>query len=716
MSQERPKPDTPSNETPLQGWKEIGAYLERDQRTARRWELEERLPIRRHRTDRRSSVYAYASEIDAWRAARPPEVQTSDNPARNKRIWVGGLAAAALAGAWLISGPILNPPTPLANAAARTDPMVSRRVWAGKDVDDYGGLSPDGRFLSYAGEDGSLMMRDLESGENRTLVQGDNQETGFPTNSVFRPDGRAIAYVWWNHSDPNAQTVDLRLVPIGDNGTPNQSQTVVRFPLGDESGRVSGLAASRLRITGWTPEGERVLAVTSDESRLNRIAFVSAEDGKVTTLKTVGWEDPNPLISPDGRFVAYDLPAEPGSPQRDIFVLEANGEFEAPAVSHPADDALVAWAPGSKALLFTSNRKGATSLYSLPMRDGRPTGEPTIIKTGSGPMRALGAPAGGRLLYSIQSKTMEIRLADLASIGNPNAAPKILGSRFPGTQRAPAFSPDGRYLSYLVLRGRVNHATTRLVVRDLKSGEETSYGRETTGATLSRYGVQRFSPDSRRILLNGWDSRGRGSVIVVDLESGPTMIVPLGGHQPRAEGWLDNDTVLLRAQVRQWREEGRYHQEVAVIALDLESRKEREIYRQSAYIRTIAVSPDRRRFAVPQKYSDEADRVRMRLWTVVASTGESAVAGDFPAAVNDIRGVAWSPDGEDLYVTVNLQEQPRQLWRVPTAGGIPEETGLDLEKLRDVAIHPDGRQIALESGSPEVEIWALENFLPDTTD
>ena len=64
MSLEEPKSSHPSNETPLQGWKEIAAYLERDQRTARRWELVDGLPIRRLRAERRSSVYAYPSEIE----------------------------------------------------------------------------------------------------------------------------------------------------------------------------------------------------------------------------------------------------------------------------------------------------------------------------------------------------------------------------------------------------------------------------------------------------------------------------------------------------------------------------------------------------------------------------------------------------------------------------------------------------------------------------
>ena len=39
---------TAPDEKPLQSWKEIAAYLERDERTTRRWEQNAGLPIRRH--------------------------------------------------------------------------------------------------------------------------------------------------------------------------------------------------------------------------------------------------------------------------------------------------------------------------------------------------------------------------------------------------------------------------------------------------------------------------------------------------------------------------------------------------------------------------------------------------------------------------------------------------------------------------------------------
>ena len=54
----------------LESWKEIAGYLSRSERTVRRWEASEGLPIHRLQHDKRGSVYAYTTELDAWRASR----------------------------------------------------------------------------------------------------------------------------------------------------------------------------------------------------------------------------------------------------------------------------------------------------------------------------------------------------------------------------------------------------------------------------------------------------------------------------------------------------------------------------------------------------------------------------------------------------------------------------------------------------------------------
>jgi hypothetical protein len=58
----------------LDSWKEIASYLRRSERTVRRWEETEELPVHRQLHEKRGSVYAYAGELDAWwQSRRQPE-------------------------------------------------------------------------------------------------------------------------------------------------------------------------------------------------------------------------------------------------------------------------------------------------------------------------------------------------------------------------------------------------------------------------------------------------------------------------------------------------------------------------------------------------------------------------------------------------------------------------------------------------------------------
>ncbi len=86
--------DNRASEKPLQSWKEIAAYLGRNESTARRWERLEDLPVCRHRTAGHSSVYAYPSELEAWRAVRKPRTDIDTAAPLWKRL-SPGLAIAA---------------------------------------------------------------------------------------------------------------------------------------------------------------------------------------------------------------------------------------------------------------------------------------------------------------------------------------------------------------------------------------------------------------------------------------------------------------------------------------------------------------------------------------------------------------------------------------------------------------------------------------------
>src|SRR5687768_18359933 len=90
----------------LGSWKAIAAYLKRDITTVQRWERREGMPVHRHVHDRRGSVYAFRSELDAWlKDRRPP---AASEPQQGKSRWVIPVAAvllaiAAAAGWWLLT-------------------------------------------------------------------------------------------------------------------------------------------------------------------------------------------------------------------------------------------------------------------------------------------------------------------------------------------------------------------------------------------------------------------------------------------------------------------------------------------------------------------------------------------------------------------------------------------------------------------------------------
>jgi hypothetical protein len=75
----------------LDSWKEIAAYLRRDERTAIRWEKAKGLPIRRVPGGKRKTVFAYTAELDAWLTDEksvditaveelPNQLETEDEP------------------------------------------------------------------------------------------------------------------------------------------------------------------------------------------------------------------------------------------------------------------------------------------------------------------------------------------------------------------------------------------------------------------------------------------------------------------------------------------------------------------------------------------------------------------------------------------------------------------------------------------------------------
>jgi TolB-like protein len=75
----------PSGQPPevlLDSWKEIASYVKRDVSTVQRWEKREGMPVHRHLHERRGSVYANSSELDAWLQSRKLHLEEEEREHR----------------------------------------------------------------------------------------------------------------------------------------------------------------------------------------------------------------------------------------------------------------------------------------------------------------------------------------------------------------------------------------------------------------------------------------------------------------------------------------------------------------------------------------------------------------------------------------------------------------------------------------------------------
>ena len=701
------------DEKALEGWKELATYLGRDVSTAKRWEKSEGLPIRRHQHQARATVYAYPSELDAWREKRKPGAGPLTG-------WLGlwpvrALAATAtlvLALLTAASGPILTP----ARAADGPEGMITRQVWAGPEVELLGSVSPDGRYLSSVdwNTGGNLSIRDIATGENRFLTGKTDwlSSSEYAWVSIFSPDSERVAYTWFSMEkfpETGHLTYELRII--------NRDGTGMRRLYRNQE-------TAYLQPHAWTPDGAQVLVLLQNRDNTYQIALVSAEDGSAQVLKTFDWRHPrNMSLSPDGKSIVYDFPPSENSPQRDIYLLAADGSREATLVKHGANDLYPIWTPAGDEILFNSDRTGQPGLWKLPVRgDGR-AGAPSIVKPNIGQSRPLGFTPDGAFYYGLSIGQSDVYVATL----EPNASnffspPLPVVESYVGSNSRPDWSPDGEYLSYVSQRGpAVRGATSRvLVIRSLRTGEERELR---PGIDISnRISVPRWSPDSRSLVTLGRNRKGRFDIYQIDAETGAhKMLVPSPARGGFPVGLPDAKSLIV----------ARGHEGIiSLIVRNIETGSERTLYR-SRHIHAWALSPDSRQVTLAANSEDQIrDPVETEgvfnsnvLLVLPVTGGEAREIMRVPKT-EEFQALAWTPDSRHvLYIRQTASSHPSTrppVWRVPASGGESLRTDLVFwpSELKSFRYHPDGRRLVYNTagggpeGAPRKEVWVLENFLP----
>ncbi len=645
------------NEEPLSSWKEIGSYLQRNEATVRRWEREEGLPVHRHSHKSRASVYAFPSEIDAWRASR--KVVPEPPPARP--LWRIPAFALTMALCLVMVGNGIRPQT----ASAQAGGMSAHKVW---DTGTSGSVSPDGRYLSFiAWDKGDLAIHDLLTGQDRRLTHIDqplSPTSSFAWWSVISPDGTKVAYAW---SSQETHINELR---------------VVRFD-GSEAPRVlhSGI---EVEVTphSWSPDGKWIGVIGSKKDGTKQIGLVDSARGSLRVLKTVGWDDKldRLFFSPDGKFVAYDLPASENAVQRDVFVMATDGSRETPAVVHTARESVVGWT--REGLLFVSDRSGSPSIWLQPMQDGRPSEDPKKIKSDSGWLAPLGIANSGTLFYETRIGGTEFTMASFDFAAGKLLTPREeVAVRNVGLNSQHDWSWDGKYLVY-VTPGE-HPRSLYLNIQEVATGKV----REVQPA-LSYFQMPRWAPDGRSFLVRGSDLKGQGGTFRVDAQTGAAERVIAGGE----------------ARFAVWAADGRriyYLQKGTsgpIVERELASGLEKEIASGlNAVNLSLSVSPDGKSLAFLTRKGTN------QFGVIVLSLAGGPARELATVEQPDGRFLAWAPDGQSLFTGPHRITLTGQVTK-PDFGSRP---------FGGVRIQPGGDKIVFfdvnGSGS---EVWALENFLP----
>jgi hypothetical protein len=215
-------------------------------------------------------------------------------------------------------------------------------------------------------------------------------------------------------------------------------------------------------------------------------------------------------------------------------------------------------------------------------------------------------------------------------------------------------------------------------------------------------GGPKWFPDNRSVLIESGDAQGAGfGFYRLAIDTGNTeLLAHVPGPAPFYDLSPDGRTIFYTIGMER------------LMRFDIETRRESGLKSVSAppgspgsQIVSLAVSPDGLQVAT----------------ILVGGTIEV-----MPAAGGQSREV-FKPKSPELGTTWHLNSlawtrdqrfllwarEDKHLWKVPVAGGQPEKVGIPMEGIKNLAVHPDGRQVVFDAATeePTREIWALENFL-----
>jgi Tol biopolymer transport system component len=529
---------------------------------------------------------------------------------------------------------------------------------------------------------------DIETGQKRRFTRKDNWSTVMQIlNSRWSPDGKNIAFCLVT------KDLSMEIWIVGMDGS-EPRMLAQGVPL------------------DWSKDGNFILALTGTPPAAPLMALISVRDGSLNILSTAAnpvfsW---NAILTPDGKSVVFDFPQQEKAQARDVLLLSIDSKEVMPLVKHPADDRLLGWVPGTDIILFASNRAGTQDAWALHVVDGKPQGEPILVRQGLGEVSPMGFTDKGSFYYSLGVSIVEVYegALDLAKGTVVEPARKIF-QRVVGTSQSPEWSPDGKYLAYISQRNAGSGSQSILCLRPDKATEE----RELPLAIQSFWHLH-WSADGRAVFATAADKENQG-LFKIDIQTGKLDLVAQSGSGSIIKAFaVSPDGKSVFYGHFQWEKKL-----LTIVRHDLETGQETEIYRQAAPpdITGLALSPDGKHLSfctlnIPADQSYSEGPIPGHVIRILpAAGGETREL--LPGKIQEWVFPVWAQDGKTILFGGRIsdpKETKREIWQIPVEGGDPQKISSDMAG-RDIKLHPDGRRIAFTSGKTSTEIWVMENFL-----
>ena len=567
--------------------------------------------------------------------------------------------------------------------------LMMRKVFTGHPRDFVGSPSPDGKYLSTVDwETGDLAVKEIPSGKLQRLTHRETSKKSYEyaLASIWSPDGKKVAYSWFNEEN------FFELCIIGLDGS--EPRTLYR-------NREKFL----VQPFDWSPDGKHILAGLGEHQRVTQIATISVLNGSVKVLKE-GFINGG-IYSADGSFIVYDfiLP-DPEARGSDIALIQVQGGEEIPLVKHPAHDFSFGWDSDEERLLFMSDRTGNMSIWALDMNNGKPQGEPYLLKKDMGRISPLGFSDDGSLYYTIYTGMEDVFTATLDLEKNSVLAPpKKVERLFIGDNFSPDFSSDGKYLAYISRRtsGPGRFEPLAVCILSLESGDKHELFPD-----LPHMMFIRWSSNGKSFFSYGFDKKGRQALYSIDVQTGKTDLIVkckyAEEHIPEMDVFPDGKKIVYVKSIKTKVGEG---ETKSMRVLDIQTGEEKEIYRKekSGQPKHVALSPDGKWIAF-EDYTPP--------WTlnVIQATGGEPrellrmKSGEDPISFD------WAPNSREIFFTKWVKDKKiNQLWRVSLEDGEPQRIELSMRGMRGLCVHPDGKRVTFSASYRETEVWVMENLL-----